>query len=77
MSDLKLSPEMEKQIVEAMKANKPYLIAIEEWVQRSGDGYIEFKVEVRKGRVEKMTKFSGDYWIREREQAVTDKPQGI
>lgn len=74
MSELKLSPEQEAQIVAAMKANKPYLITIEDWVQGTKDGYIEFKVEVRAGRVEKMTKFAGEYWIREKEQPVTKKP---
>jgi hypothetical protein len=74
MDSLKLTAEQEAQIVMAMKANKPYLIAIEDWVQKSKDGYIEFRVEVRQGRVEKMTKYSGDYWMREKEQPVTKKP---
>lgn len=74
MSELKLSPEMEKQIAEAMKSNKPYLIAIEDWVQNTKDGYIEFRVEVRSGRVEKMTKYAGEYWMREKEKPVTEKP---
>ncbi len=74
MSNLNLSPEMEKQIAEAMKSNKPYLIAIEDWVQNTKDGYIEFRVEVRSGRVEKMTKYAGEYWMREKEKPVTEKP---
>ena len=74
MDQLKLTAEQEAQIVAAMKANKPYLIAIEDWVQNSKDGYIEFRVEVRSGRVEKMTKYAGEYWMREKEKPVVDKP---
>ena len=74
MDQLKLTAEQEAQIVAAMKANKPYLIAIEDQVQNSKDGYIEFRVEVRSGRVEKMTKYSGDYWMREKEKPVVNKP---
>jgi len=71
---LKLTPEMESQIALAMKANKPYLLEIEDWVQEVKDGYIEFKIDVRSGRVEKMTSFKSKYWIREKEQEVTRNP---
>lgn len=74
MSELKLSEEQQAQIAQAMKANKPYLLTIEEWVQTTKDGFIEFRVEVRSGRVEKMTRYSGNYWIREKEQEVTRNP---
>lgn len=74
MSDLKLTPEQQAQIAQAMKANKPYLLAIEDWVQGEHDGFIELRMEVRAGRVEKMTRFSGKYWIREKEQEVTQNP---
>lgn len=67
MKDLNLPSDVEAQIVTAIRLRKPHLIEIEQWVQDVHDGYLEIKIDVRAGRVEKMTRFSGKYWIREKE----------
>lgn len=67
LKDLNLPPELEQRIATAMKIRKPYLLGIEDWVQDTQDGFVEVRLEIRKGTVEKMTKFSGKYWIKQKE----------
>lgn len=53
--------------------NKPYLIEIEEEIQKMGQyGEIEIKLSIRGGRVEKVIFWKGRTWLRGKEvDAVT------
>ena len=45
--------------------NKPYLVEIEEEIQKMGQfGEIEIKLSIRGGRVEKLSFWKGRTWIR-------------
>jgi len=67
MSEPVLTPAQEAMIATAIKQRKPYLLKIEEAVAKNDNGFVEVKLEVRQGRVEKMTFYKGEYWIREHE----------
>lgn len=67
MKDPVLSPEQEAQIASVIKARKPYLIAIEEQVQKVEFGSVLVEVMVRNGSVDKMDfKEVNKSWIREK-----------
>ena len=53
-----------KYIVE----NKPYLIEIEEEIQKMGQyGEIDVKIGIRGGRVEKVVFWKGRTWLRDKQ----------
>ena len=54
--------------------NKPYLIEVEEAVQKMGNyGEIEAHIFIRNGSVEKVTFWSGNTWLRQRIDAIERK----
>jgi hypothetical protein len=56
--------------------NKPYLIEIEEHIQKIGlYGEMEIKLSVRGGRVEKVQFWQGTTWMREK--ALTQSPSSV
>ena len=56
--------------------NKPYLIEIEEEIQKMGDyGEMEIKLVIRGGRVEKVIFWKGRTWLRDRAN-LTQSAQG-
>jgi hypothetical protein len=50
-----------------MRTNKPYLIAIEELVEKMQYGTAELKMEIRAGVVEKMESTNHKTWLRPKE----------
>ena len=66
--DVQLTPEQEALIASAIRKRKPYLLRVEEEVQRVQHGSIEVRLEVRNGSVDKITFFDNKSWIREKEQ---------
>lgn len=53
--------------------NKPYLIEIEEEIQKIGlYGEMEIKINIRGGRVEKVQFWKGRTWMREK--SLTQSP---
>lgn len=67
MKDPVLTPDLEAVIAKVMKQNKPHLVKIEELIQDLYDGNLEFKVDVRSGRAEKISVVSVKTWVREKE----------
>lgn len=68
MKDDNLPIELQNQIAEAMKKRKPYLIAIEEEVQRIQHGSVTIEIYVRSGSVDKLEyKDAKRSWIREKQ----------
>ena len=67
MSNIKLSPEEEMIIANAMKENKPHLVKIEEMIQDTYDGSLEFTIDVRTGTAEKITILAKKTWVRGKE----------
>ena len=54
--------------------NKPYLIEIEDEVQKMGNfGEIEVKIYIRGGRVDKVSFWKGKVWLRDKVDAVSSK----
>jgi len=54
--------------------NKPYLIEIEDEVQKMGKfGEIEVKIFIRGGRVDKVSFWKGKIWLRDKVDAVSSK----
>ena len=54
--------------------NKPYLIEIEDEVQKMGKfGEIEVKIYIRGGRVDKVSFWKGKIWLRDKVDAVSSK----
>lgn len=54
--------------------NKPYLIEIEDEVQKMGNfGEIEAKLFIRGGKVEKVSFWKGRVWLRDKVDAVSSK----
>ena len=54
--------------------NKPYLIEIEDEVQKMGNfGEMEIKLFIRGGRVEKVSFWKGRMWLRDKVDAVSSK----
>jgi hypothetical protein len=48
--------------------NKPYLIEIEDEIQKMGNfGEMELKISIRGGRVEKVQFWKGKIWLREKD----------
>lgn len=76
-----LTPEVEALIVKRIMENKPYLLAIEEIIQRAcqrsepkGFCSVEVRLDVRGNVVEKITTTETTTWIRQRPQSVDPKP---
>lgn len=69
---VKLTPY---QYAEMIRKNKPYILEIEEHVDKLPGGYgsIEVKIEVRAKEVEKMSFFNQETWLRPKK--VDEKPQ--
>jgi hypothetical protein len=65
MSDIKLTPEQEAQIAQAIRENKPYLLAVEDAVQSVQHGEIDIKIFVRNGSVDKIMFYESKSWIRQ------------
>ncbi len=54
--------------------NKPYLIEIEDEVQKLGNfGEMEIKLSIRGGRVEKVSFWKGKVWLRDKIDAIPRK----
>jgi hypothetical protein len=54
--------------------NKPYLIEIEDEVQKMGSfGEIEVKIYIRGGRVDKVSFWKGRVWLRDKVDAIAGK----
>ena len=54
--------------------NKPYLIEIEDEVQKMGKfGEIEVKIFIRGERVDKVSFWKGKIWLRDKVDAVSSK----
>jgi hypothetical protein len=54
--------------------NKPYLIEIEDEVQKMGKfGEMEVKLYIRGGRVDKVSFWKGRMWLRDKVDAVSSK----
>jgi len=54
--------------------NKPYLIEIEDEVQKMGKfGEMEVKLYIRGGRVDKVSFWKGKIWLRDKVDAVSSK----
>lgn len=71
MSEQQLTPELEAMIVQRIMENKPYLLAIEDAVQQAMDtstpkgfGTVDIRLEMRGGKVEKVSTFSTSVWMR-------------
>lgn len=67
MTDPKLSTEQEKLIAESIRKRKPYLLKIEEEVQRIGFGTIKVVIQTRSGSVDKMEFEEMKSWLRDKE----------
>lgn len=65
MADIKLTPEQEALIAQAIRENKPYLLAIEEAVQSIMHGEVDIKIFVRNGSVDKIMFYASKSWIRQ------------
>ncbi len=65
--DVVLTTQQEAMIVDAIKARKPYLLRIEEEVEKVNFGSILLEVNVRNGSVDKMDfKEINKTWLREK-----------
>ncbi len=65
--ELKLTPEQEVLIANAIKTKKPYILALEEVAQDIQYGTMEVQMEVRAGSIEKMAFFNKKIWLREKQ----------
>jgi hypothetical protein len=73
-----LTPELEAFIAKKIMENKPYLIQIEDMVaELNGFGTIDLRLEVRGGRVEKISCFATKTWLRDKSKTdlVDIKPK--
>lgn len=55
-----------EQVANIMRENKPYLIKVEEKVQKTAYGEIEIKLCVRAGVVEKMSFIASETWLKDK-----------
>jgi hypothetical protein len=55
--------------------NKPYLIEIEEEIQKMGKfGEMDIKISIRGGRVEKVSFWKGRTWLLDRSKLTQSNP---
>jgi len=67
MKDPILSLEQEAQIAQAINERKPYLLAIEDEVQRIGFGSFKVEIQIRNGSVDKMSfEQMSKSWLRDK-----------
>lgn len=63
---IELTPEQESMIANAIRTNKPYILALEEQASDIDYGTIDVRMEVRAGVIEKMSFFSSKTWLRDK-----------
>jgi hypothetical protein len=63
-----------EEFAQYIATNKPYLIEIEEEIQKMGQyGEMEVTISVRGGRVEKVSFWKGRIWLREKSLTQSKK----
>jgi len=69
-----LTPEVEALIARRILENEPHLLVIQDRIKSLSTGYgsLDIKVEVRGGRVEKVTFYEGYSWVREKSDQRLD-----
>lgn len=67
--------ELKLALAEFIGKTKPYLIEIEEEIQRNPYASIDLRLEVRGGRVERVTTFTARTWIHQKEKPIDTKSE--
>ena len=67
-------PDTAEDFAKYIAETKPYLIEIEDHIQKMGGfGEVEIKISIRGGRVEKVQFWSGRTWLREKGLTQSEK----
>lgn len=62
-----ITPEMEAIIAKSIMENRPHLYELERHINEIPHGQLEVVLDIRGGRVEKMTFVERKSWIREKQ----------